>query len=141
MLKTVLAGALASGALAAGGAQAHDFNYPYGYDRGVPAYAAGGYAGGGYAPYHPSRFALFGARAGVTVLGVDVDASAKLTVGASGWGHGRGYAPPAYAPPPPVSYEPPPPPPVSYAPPPMYSYGYQGPVSYGYSYGYGACGC
>ena len=46
MLKTILAGALASGALAGGtAAQAHDFAYPYGYDRGVPAYAAGGYGG------------------------------------------------------------------------------------------------
>ena len=104
MLRTVLAGALASGALLGGSAAtAHDYGYPPGgygsfgyggYDSGTPAYASGG-AGYGYAPYRPRGFTLLGARAGVTVLGIDVDASAKLKVGASGWSGGhRGYAPP-----------------------------------------------
>ncbi len=140
MLKTMLAGALASGALMGGGAaQAHDYAYPYGYDRGVPAYATGGY-GGGYAPYAPSRFTLFGARAGVTVLGVDLDASAKLQIGASGWGGHRGYAPPppVYAQP---QYAPQYAPQPEYVPAPTYGGYSYGPMSYGYSYGHGACGC
>ena len=133
MLRTMLAGALASGVLlAGGGAHAQGFGvgagagygygggYSGGYDA-APAYAGGG---GEYAPYRPSRFTLAGVRAGVTVLGVDLDGSAKLTVGVHGWGGGgRGYAqPPTYsvAPLAPMS------------PPPGYWMGYSAPVS---------CGC
>lgn len=130
MLKTVLAGALASGALMGGSAQAQ--GYGYGYDEGRPAYASAGY---GYEPYRPRGFTLLGARAGVTVLGIDVDASAKLTVGAHGWGGGSR---PTYYAPPQQGYAPPPPPEPAYmpAPQPMYVQ-----PSWGVSYGYGYCGC
>lgn len=106
MLRTLLAGALASAALmAGGGAHAQGFGagvgVGYGYDAPPPAYAAYGY---GYAPYRPHGFTLAGVRAGVTVLGVDIDGSAKLTIGAHDWNRG-------YAPPPPAPYYPPAPPP------------------------------
>ena len=134
-MKTVLAGALASAALLAGGAaQAHG----YGYDGGQPAYASGGY---GYAPYARRGFPLLGARAGITVLGIDLDADASLRIGASGWGGGGGgYRQPSYAPP--VQYAPPPQPvyqpyPQSYVQP---SYGWSAGYS-GYGYGGGYCGC
>ena len=137
MLRTVLAGALASGALlASGGAHAQGYGYGgygvgvgagvgLGYD-GAPAYAGGGY---GYAPYRPHGFTLAGVRAGVTVLGVDIDGSAKLTIGAHDWGRG-GYAPAPY-------YPPAPPQPVYQpmyqqpSPPPGYWMGYSAPT----------CGC
>lgn len=132
MIKTVLAGALASAAmLGANGAQAHDYGY------GQPAYASGGY---NYAPYQRRGFPLLGARAGVTVLGVDLDADATLRIGASGWGRG-GYRQPVYAPPV-QAYAPPPPPvysqpyPQSYVQP---SFGWSAGYS-GYGYG-GYCGC
>ena len=134
MLRTVLAGALASGALLAGGgahAQGYGYGvgggvgYGYGYDSGTPAYAGGGY---GYAPYRPRGFTLAGVRAGVTLLGVDLDGSAKLTISAHDWGRG-GYAPAPYYPPGP----PPQPQPVyePMSPPPGYWMGYSAPT----------CGC
>ncbi len=144
MFRTILAGALASGALLAGGgahAQAYGYGGYGGYGPGVgvgvgvglgaPAYAGGGY---GYEPYRPRGFTLAGVRAGVTVLGVDVDGSAKLTIGAHDWGrggYGGGYAPaPApYYPPAPQPYGPP------VEPPPGYWMGYSAPT------GYGGCGC
>ncbi len=140
MLRTILAGALASGALlAGGGAHAQDYGYggygQGGYGVGVGAgvnVGAGGYEGGGYggyAPYRPHGFTLAGVRAGVTVLGVDVDGSAKLTIGAHGWGGGGGQG--GYA-----SYPAPPPQPMS--PPPGYWMGYSAPTQYVATYG---CGC
>ena len=135
MLRTILAGALASGALlAGGGAHAQGFGVGagvgvgYGYGGG---YYGGGYGGGygGYAPYQPSRFTLAGVRAGVTVLGVDIDGSAKLTIGAHDWNRGYAPPPPAY----PVA-----PPPAPMPPPPGYWMGYSAPSAYVTSYG---CGC
>ncbi len=142
MLRTILAGALASGALlAGGGAHAQDYGYGgygqggygVGVGAGVNVGEGGGY--GGYAPYRPHGFTLAGVRAGVTVLGVDVDGSAKLTVGAHGWDHGGGYAQGGRA----TSYAPypqPGPPPMS--PPPGYWMGYSAPTRYVMSYD---CGC
>lgn len=139
MLRTILAGALASGALlAGGGAQAQGYGYGgygvgvgagvgFGYDGGAPAYAGAGY---GYAPYRPHGFTLAGVRAGVTVLGVDIDGSAKLTIGAHDWN--RGYAPP------PAPYYPPAPPPQPYPEPVAYPQAAYAAPSYGYGYG---CGC
>ena len=134
MLRTVLAGALASGALlASGGAQAQGYGYGGygvgvgagvgfgGYDGGAPPYAGGGY---GYAPYRPHGFTLAGVRAGVTVLGVDLDGSAKLTIGAHDWGRG-GYAPTPYYPPQPQPQYQPVYQPAS--PPPGYWMGYSAP--------------
>ena len=91
-------------------------------------YASGGYGGGYGGGCGQDHFTLLGARAGVTVLGVDLDASARLGVFAEGecGGGAPAYQPRPYAPPPaPVGYgyqcsacqtyaPPPPPPPVSY---------------------------
>lgn len=138
MIRTVLAGVLASGALlGAGGAQAQGYGYGYG---GAPAYVSGGY---NYAPYQRRGFPLLGARAGVTVLGIDLDADASLRIGASGWG-GGGHHQPVYAPPV-QAYAPPPPPPVYSQPYPQSyvqpSFGWSAGYSGGYGYGGGYCGC
>jgi hypothetical protein len=129
----VIAAALAGSAAFAGGAQAQA------YGPGPrPAYAASGYDynGGGR-----ERFTLLGARAGVTVLGVDLDASAGLRIGLhdrGGYPRGPVYAPAPYAEPDyGYAYAPPP---QAYGPPPMpYSYAPQAPV-YGFGYPM-VCGC
>ena len=142
MLRTVLTGSLVAGALLAGGG-AHAQGYgDNGYGYGGPGVSVGagvglGYGGGyvsPYAPYRPRGFTLAGVRAGVTVLGVDLDGSAKLTIGV----HGGGYRPaPAYPAP---SYPAPSYPEATYPapPPPGYWMGYSSPAPYVMSYG---CGC
>lgn len=97
MKTLLLAAAGAAASLALGGTAAQAQYLP------PPAYAYSGYDYAG-AEYGANHFTLAGVRAGVTVLGVDLDAHAGLDIGAHGWGggYGRGYyAPqPAYAPPP-----------------------------------------
>ena len=101
------------------------------------AYAGGGYGGEGYGGggggCGQDRFTLLGAHAGVTVLGVDLGASAHLGVPVD---EECGGGAPAFQPRP-------------YAPAPM-AYGYQGYGEQGYApppppqmtYGYGyPCGC
>ena len=89
-----------------------------------------------YGGCRQDRFTLVGARAGVTVLGVDLGGSAHLSVPVdSECGGGPAFEPRPYAPPPaPMAYgyyqgyqqtyAPPPPP--------------QPPMNYGYGY---PCGC
>ena len=106
------------------------------------AYADGGYGGGGYGGgggCGQDHFTLLGAHAGVTVLGVDLGASAHLGVPVDSecGGGSPVFVPRPYAPPPPApmtygyqgygeqSYAP-----EGYAPPP------QPPMTYGYP-----CGC
>lgn len=146
MTKLLLLAAAAS--LAAGGARAQ------GYDEGylpAPAYASSGYDYAG-AEYGARRgFTLAGVRAGVTVLGLDLDANAALTLGVHDGGYAPRYAPPPpYAPPPRYApepqYAPEPPYEPQYMPQyaaPAYGYAMPAPVSYG---GYGRsydvpCGC
>ena len=69
------------------------------------------------------RFTLAGARAGVTVLGVDLDASANLKIGLHDRYRGAGGG--AYAPPPPAYGQP------------VYAGGYQGGGYQGGGYAYG----
>ena len=110
--------AAAATLMLAGAAQAH----PY-YDQGELPPPPYGYAqvnsGGGC---HTDHFTLLGAHAGVTVLGVDLGASAHLGVPVerSCGGGSEVIAPRAYAPPPPMPYSPPP-------------YAYQGEPGYGYA--------
>lgn len=114
-----LVGAAALVLLSTGAAQAQ------GYDSGPrPAYAA---AGGYYGGDGDCRFTLAGAHAGVTVLGINLGAGARLSLPI---GCGYDAAQVAYAAPQP--YAPPQPyyPPQGYAP----AYGYQG----GYPGGYPA---
>ena len=112
----VLAVAVAALTGAAGAAQAQP---EYGYGQLPPApyqEVGGGYEGG----CNRENFTLLGAHAGVTVLGVDLGASAHLGVPVDeGCG---GYAAPAYAPRP---YAPPEQP-ANYGPPPPYAYAQQG---------------
>lgn len=120
-MRTLLLAAAAAAALASPAA-AHAGDYGYRYD---------------YAPHVAhDGFTLFGARAGVTVLGVNVDAGTGLRVSAGGYGGGyahRGYGYAGgyggdYG------YAPPPPPPQVVAPPPAYETGYMGGYEgYGYA--------
>ncbi len=131
---TVIAAAAAA-LMLAGAAQAQ----PYYGEGDLPpppyAYVRTGHGGGGC---HEDHFTLLGAHAGVTVLGVDLGASAHLGVPyerGCGGGYAEEIVPRAYAPPPPVQYAPP-------------SYAYQGVQGYGYApaeppprpMGWG-CGC
>lgn len=133
----VAAVALASAAAAAGAANAQA---SYGYGP-TPAYAAGGESYAPYDTYNRSSpgFTLVGARAGVTVLGINLDGGAGVRLSA---GEGGGYRhhherPVAYAPPPPPppQYAPEP----QYAPPPAYGGGYV--TSYSYPTYPAPCGC
>ena len=124
------------------------YGYGQGYDQGYgelppPPYQEVG--GAEPAACERDNFTLLGAHAGVTVLGLDLGASAHLGVPVDG-DCGQSYAQPAYEPRPLAPPEPPPaygPPPVYYAmpaPPPMV---YSPPQpQYAPAWGYGApCGC
>ena len=144
----MLLGACALTAVFAGAASAQ------GYDPGPrPPYATGAYIGIG-AGNPDCSFTIAGAHAGVTVLGINIGAGAR--VGLPG-GCARDAGPAAYGPPPQPGYADQPQPypaaqpygypPRGYAPP---AYGYQGggyaqPVAYPQPapYGYPAppCGC
>ena len=123
--------AVAAAVMLTGGAGAAQAQAYYGDLPPPPyAYAGGGYAGG-YGGCRQDRFTLLGARAGVTVLGVDLGASAHLGVpvdGACG-GYAPAFQPRPYAPAPMAYYQgyeqtyAPPPPPAQ-------------PMAYGYP-----CGC
>lgn len=142
----VAAVALASTALVAGTTSAQGAHGYGGYGP-TPAYAAGG--GESYAPYDTYNrarpgFTLVGARAGVTVLGVNLDGGAgvRLSVGDDGYEGGHRHhhhsRPVAYAPPPPPpQYAPEP----QYAPPPAYGYGGGYVTSYSYPTYPAPCGC
>ena len=84
--------AAAAASLAAGGAQAHEGEY-----LPAPAYAGSGYDYTAVECGGHHGFTLAGARAGVTVLGVDLDAHAGLNIGVHGGGAcgygGYGYRP------------------------------------------------
>ncbi len=114
LMGTVAGLALTLGAMAAGGANAQD------YDGGGPRppYATGAYVGLGIGSPDCS-FTLVGAHAGVTVLGINAGAGARI--GLPGGCREEGPAPVAYQP--------------QYAPPPQPYYGGQG-YGGGYQGGY-----
>ena len=114
-----IAAAAATVLLAGAGAASAQPYYGYG-ELPPPPYQEIGrsYAGG----CGGDRFTLLGAHAGVTVLGVDLDAGAGLSVPTGGYcgGEVESFEPRPYAPPPaPMAYAPPA---YAYAPP---SYAYQ----------------
>ena len=117
-----IAAAAAAVLLAGAGAASAQPYYGYG-ELPPPPYQEIGrsYAGGGCGG---DRFTLLGAHAGVTVLGVDLDAGAGLSVPTGYCGDGgqvEQFEPRPYAPPPaPMAYAPPA---YAYAPP---AYAYQG---------------
>ncbi len=134
----VAAVALASACAGAGAASAQAYGYG-GYGP-TPAYAARGESYAPYDTYNRGRpgFTLVGARAGVTVLGVNLDGGAGVRLSA---GDGGGYRHHHEGAP---SYAPPPPPPPEYPPEPQYAPApYEGGYVTSYSYPtYPApCGC
>ena len=142
MTKLLLALAVgAAGFAAAGAASAQEGYLP------PPPYAQGPYDYAGAERHARHGFTLAGARAGITVLGVDLDAHAALDIGVHDPSYGHAwrprYAPQPYATgyaPAPAYAEP------TYAPPPAYAPSY-GPPAYEYAppmagYGYAPpCGC
>lgn len=115
-MRMLLITALAFAApVAAGTAHAQGYGY-----LPAPAYAYGG----GYEGGHGGRFTLAGARAGITVLGIDLDGSANLKIGLHDH-HGGGRQVVYAQPPQPV-----------YAPAPEVNSGGYGYVSAGYGQGY-----
>ncbi len=149
MTKLLLAlAAGAAGFAAAGAASAQEGYLP------PPPYASGPYDYAGVEHHARHGFTLAGARAGITVLGIDLDAHAALDIGVHdpSYGHARrhAYAPRPYAPQPyATGYAPQPEPAYAepmYAPQPSYAPSY-GPPAYEYAppmggYGYAQpCGC
>ena len=145
-LKAVAAGAAAVMLAATAGAAQAQPGYGYGEGYGElppPPYQEVG--GAGAIVCGRDNFTLLGAHAGVTVLGLDLGASAHLGVPVDG-DCSQVYAQPAYEPRPLAPPEPPQgygPPPVYYAmpaPPMVYSPAPQ--PQYAPAWGYGApCGC
>ena len=93
----------------AGAASAQPY-YGYGELPPAPYQVVSGYEGATGAGCVTDRFTLLGAHAGVTVLGLDLDAGAGLSVPVGGYCSGpvQIFEPRPYAPPPaPMAYGPP----------------------------------